>query len=71
MYLNTCFDQYMAFSDNKKRNFGNKFENINLFLGPYNYDDWPENKESTDTTRKSDKEESVDLSDMSSLKDEE
>ena len=58
---------------------GNKYDLINLFLETYNYNDWFQNKESTDTTEKSDKKESahttrkidkegsVDLSDMSSL----
>ena len=40
-----------------------KYDPNNLFLAAYNYDDWFENKELTDTTRTSAKEESVDLSD--------
>ena len=38
-----------------------------LFLETYNYDDWFENEESSYTTRKSDKEESIDLSDIPQL----
>ena len=45
----------MALSDNKKRKLGNKFDPINVFLETYNYDVGFENKESTNTTRKSDK----------------
>ena len=63
----------------RKRRLGNKYDPINLFLETYDYDAWFENKESTDTTRKrdkeestdrtrkSDKEQSVDLSDMPPL----
>ena len=40
-----------------------KYDPNTLFYEAYNYDDWFENKELTDTTRKSDKEGSVDLSD--------
>ena len=64
VYLDIYFDQYMASSDNKKRKLGNKYHANNFFLETYNYDDRFENKESTDRIRKSDKEESVDLSDM-------
>ena len=39
----------------------------NLFNESYNYDVWFENKEWADTTRKSDKKESADLSDMPPL----
>ena len=35
-----------------------------LYFLKHNYDDWFENEESTETTRESDKEESVSLSDM-------
>ena len=41
-----------------------KYDPTNLFLETYNYGPWFENEEATDTTRKSDKEEFVDLSDM-------
>ena len=44
-----------------KRELGNKFDPINLFLETYNYDVCFENEELTDTTTKSDKKESVDL----------
>ena len=47
---------------------GNKYNSINLFFESYNYDIWFENEEPTDiTSRKSDKEESIDVSDMSPL----
>ena len=63
-YLKIYFDQYMALSDAKKRKLGNKYDPVNLFLvDAYNYDNWFENEEQSDTTRKSDKEEF----DMSSL----
>ena len=46
-----------------RREFGNKYDPINLILEKYNYDE-----ELADTTsRKSDNEESVDLSDMPPL----
>ena len=41
-----------------------KYDPSNLFLETYNYDPYFENEILTDTTRKSDKEESVDLSDI-------
>ena len=47
---------------------GNKYGPINLFREQYNYDIWFENKESANiTSRKSDKEESVNLSEMPTL----
>ena len=65
-YLEIYLDEYKAVSDAQKRNLGNKYDNINLFLETYNYV-WFENEESADMTRKSDKKESVDLSDMPPL----
>ena len=47
-----------------KKELGNKYNPVNLFLEVYNYDVWFENEEWSDTTRNSDKEESVDLFDM-------
>ena len=41
-----------------KRRLGNKYDSTSLFLETYNHDVWFQNEESTD------KEESVDLSDM-------
>ena len=79
VYLETYFGQYMALSDNKKRKLDHKYDSVNLFLETFNCEDWFENKESsdptrksdkeesTDTTRKTDKEEFVDLSDMPPL----
>ena len=47
---------------------GNKYNPINLFFESCNYEIWFENEESTViTSRKSDKEESIDVSDMSPL----
>ena len=43
---------------------GNKYDPFNLFLETYSYEDWFKNEELTYTTR-NDKDESVDLSDMS------
>ena len=54
----------MVLSDNKKRKLGNKHDAANLFLGTFSYEYWFKNEESTDTTRKSDNEEPVNLSDM-------
>ena len=45
----------------------NKYVPVNLFFETYNCDVWFENKDSTNTTRKGDKKESVDLSDMQPL----
>ena len=64
-YLEIYFDQYMTLSDTWKKELVNKFDSINLFLETYNYDSWFENEVSDDTTsRKKDKEESIDLSDI-------
>ena len=38
-----------------------------MFLGTYNCENWFENKELNDTKRKSNKEESIDLTDMPPL----
>ena len=59
----------MDLSDNKKRKLGNQYNLVDLFLETYNYDDWFKNEELADKTKKSDKEKSVDLSDMQPLKD--
>ena len=65
-YLGIYFDQYMTLSDAWEKNLGNKYNPINSFLETYNYNWWLENGESYNTTsRKSDKEESIDLSHMS------
>ena len=63
-YLQIYFDQYITLTGARK-----KIWVINIILLIYflkhNYDSWFQNKESYDTTsRKSDKEESTDLSDM-------
>ena len=64
--INTIFFQML------KKELGNKYNPTNLFLETYNYNVWLENEELTDTTsEKSCKEESVDLSDMSPLEDDE
>ena len=58
----------MALSDAKKGKLSDKYDPVNFFfVDAYHYDNWFENEESTDTTRKSDKEES----DMSPLEGEE
>ena len=58
-YLKIYLNQYMALPDAKERKLGDKYDPKNLFLvDDYNYDNWLENEESTETTRKSDKEES-------------
>ena len=62
MYLETYFDQFMALSDNKKRKLGNKDDPVNLFIETCNYEECFKNEESANTMRKSDKEESSDLS---------
>ena len=54
------FDEYNELPDDKMEP---KYDPNNLFLETYNYVDWFENEELTDTTRKSDKEKFVDLSD--------
>ena len=62
----------MTLSNARKKDLGNKCNSINLFLETYNYDGQFENEESYDTTsRKSEKEESIDLSDMLTLEDDE
>ena len=67
MHLETYFGQNMTPLGNKKSKLGNKYDPVNLFLETYNYEDWFKNEESADTTRKSDKDEPVDLSDMPPL----
>ena len=44
-YLVIHFDEYKALSDSKKRELGNKYGPINLFLEKYNCDIWFENEE--------------------------
>ena len=41
----------MALLENKQRKLGNKYDPVILFLNIYNYDDWFENKKSTNTRR--------------------
>ena len=48
-----------------------KYDPNNSFLETYRYDDWFEDEELTDTTKESDKEKSVSLSDMSPPEDDE
>ena len=66
-YIITCqkhiFMNTMIYQMQKEHKWGTQ-----LFLEACNYDDWFKNKESTDTTsRKSDKEEYLGLSDMPPL----
>ena len=65
--LETYSYEYNELSDAKRKNIKLKYDPTNLFFKIYNYKDWFKNEESVDTTRKSDQEESVDLSDMSLL----
>ena len=67
MYPESDFDQYMFLLDINERRLGSKYDPANLFPETYNYEDCFKNEESADATRKSDKEESVDLSDMPPL----
>ena len=51
--------QKLKFTELNLNKFGNKYDPVNLFLvDTYDYDDWFKNEKPTDTTRKSDKEES-------------
>ena len=54
-----------------KKELGNKYNPINLFLETCNYDFWFWNEESTDTTKNSSNEESADLYGTPPLKDDE
>ena len=48
-------------SDNKKSKLGNKYDPANLLLAhTCNFDNWSENEQSADTTRKTDKEKLTD-----------
>ena len=69
--LETCFDEYKTLPNAKREELGNKYDPANLFLETYNYDPWFQNEELSDTTIKSGKEESIDLSDMPPLEDDE
>ena len=52
----------------KKSKLGNKHDLVHLFLvDTHDYDNWHENEELVDTKRKSDKEESVHLTDIPPL----
>ena len=57
-YLEICFNQYITLSDAKKK-LSDKYDPEMLFLEGYDYNVWSENKEES-----TDKEESVDLSDI-------
>ena len=59
--LGTYFDEYYYLLDSKRKKTERKYKPKNLFLNAYSYDDWFDIKESTD------KEESIDLSNMSPL----
>ena len=56
--LGAYFDEYYYLSDTKRKKVNSKYKPKNLFIKGYNYNDWYENVEP------SDKEESVDISDM-------
>ena len=53
-----------------KKKISDEYDPINLSLETYNYKDWFKNEESADAARKSDREGSIDLSDMPPLSDE-
>ena len=59
--LEIYFDEYNELSDAKRKDIELKYDPTNLFLKTYNYELWFENEESTD------REESLDLSDMPPL----
>ena len=67
-YLAIFFDQYKNLTDAVKRNLGNWYDPINYFLDTCDHSVWFENEELVDKTpKKTDKEESVDFSDMPPL----
>ena len=61
-YLEIYYDQYMALSDAKKKNLGNKYDPKNLFLQGYDYGVWLE--ESTDKEKLTDQDELTDIPPM-------
>ena len=63
--VETYFDKYNELSDAKINKMHLKYDPESLFVKTYNYDAWSENEELTD------KEESVDSSDMPPLEDDE
>ena len=66
-YLEIYFDQYMTLLDTRGKKWILSIILLIYFL-KHSYDNWFQNEESDDTTsRKSDKEESADLSDMPPL----
>ena len=62
--LEIYFNEHYNLSNAKRIKIKHKYEPNKLFLGKYSYNLWFKNEEAPDTTRKSDKEESVDLSNM-------
>ena len=52
--MSIYFDEYKSLPNAKKRELGNNYVLINLFLEKFNYDVRFENEELTDTTRKND-----------------
>ena len=58
-YLEIYFNQYMTLSDTKKRTFGKKYDPESLFLEGHDYSLRSENNEES-----TDKDESIDFSDM-------
>ena len=52
--MSIYFDEYKSLPNAKKRELGNNYDLINLFLEKFNYDVRFKNEESTDTTRKND-----------------
>ena len=66
-FLEIYYDKCNELPDNKRNKMDPKYDHKTLFLERYDYDDWFENKESTDKEELNDKEESVDFSDMPPL----
>ena len=66
--LEIYFKEYNELSDAKRNKMKHKYNPTKSFLETCSYHVWFENEELSDTTRKSDNEESVDLSDLPPLK---
>ena len=67
--LDKYFKEYHNFSVAKTKNWGSKYNPLNLFLQNYYCDAWYEHEKPADTTTKGDKEESANLPSMPPLVD--
>ena len=65
--LGIYVDEYSELSDVKRKKIESKYDPTSLLFETCNYTRRFQNEELTDTTRKSDKEDFLDLSDMPSL----